>query len=196
MMESPFFFVFDASVLRNVQDRRGRSTWTRIIVVSSHTLRRFPEHTLCLFFFLYAQETQVSEGKEHEEHMTVPSGPGSSLMMVQSQFLFQLLRALLYPVALMIQPDHLQCRHVLRHVAEEVSELILRSLCPSFGDQPYLLMANSLAISLGGPHPETDSLDNKRLTLAAAPKLQMLPLTLLHLCAQFAHLHRPKGLFR
>jgi hypothetical protein len=88
MMEFPFFFVFVANVPKNEQDRRGRSIWTRMIVVSSHTLRRFPERTVCLFFFLYAQKTQVSKGKEHEEHVTVPSGPGPSLMMVQSQFLF------------------------------------------------------------------------------------------------------------
>jgi hypothetical protein len=66
MTESPFFFVFVASVPKNEQDRRGPSIGRAMIGVLYHTSRLLPERTLCLFFFLYAQKTQVSEGKEHE----------------------------------------------------------------------------------------------------------------------------------
>lgn len=83
---------------------------------------------LCVFF-LYALECQITESKDDQQHMSPPTGPASAFMVIQSQFLLQLLIVLLNSETFMEEPHHLQSWDVLRHVAEEVSKFIFS---PSF----------------------------------------------------------------
>ncbi len=83
-----------------------------------------PQVLLFEFFFLYALERQITESKNDQQHMPSPAGPASALMVIQTQLLLQLLVALLDPEPFVKETNHLQSRHVLGHIAEEVPELI------------------------------------------------------------------------
>ena len=93
----------------------------------SHPL--IPDVLLGAFFFLYALERQVTESNCDQKHMPMPADPAPALMVIQSQFLLQLLVSLLDPETFMKETNHLQGRHVLGHIAKEVPEFIFS---PSF----------------------------------------------------------------
>lgn len=106
------------------------------------------------FFFLQAQLRQIAECQEHQKHMSMPAGPRSAFMVVQSQFLFQLLIALFNPESFMGEPHHLQSRDILWHVTEKVAQFTFFPAMPTpLHDQPNLFGNQALAISLGRPYP-------------------------------------------
>ena len=57
----------------------------------SHSL--IPQVLLFEFFFLYALERQITKSKNHQQYMPSPAGPASAFMVIQTQFLLQLLVA-------------------------------------------------------------------------------------------------------
>ncbi len=78
--------------------------------------------------------------------MSSPAGSASALMMmmIQTQLLLQLLIALLEPEPFVKETNHLQSRHVLGHLTEEVPELIFPVIIlSSLDDQPDFLMSGS-----------------------------------------------------
>ena len=78
-------------------------------------------------FSLYALERQITESENDQQNMSSPAGPASALMVIQTQLLLQLLVALLDPEPFVKETNHLQSRHVLGHITEEVPELIFPS---------------------------------------------------------------------
>jgi hypothetical protein len=56
--------------------------------------------------------------------MPMPTGPTSALMVIQPQLLLQLPGSLLNPESFMKETNHIQSRHTLRHIAEEIPEFI------------------------------------------------------------------------
>ena len=77
----------------------------------SHSL--IPQVLLFEFFFLYALERQIAESKNDQQHMPSPAGPTSALMVIQTQFLLQLLVA---------QLDLRKFRHMVRLVNKEEAQ--------------------------------------------------------------------------
>jgi len=135
------------SVLPNNSDSLGKFYWNY-----SHSL--VPQGLLYVFFFLYALEGQITECKNNQQHMPTPTGPASALMVIQAQLFLQLLVSLFNPEPFMKETNHLQGRHVLGHVAEEVPELILFFiLFSSLDDQPDFLMSSSPPVALSKEIP-------------------------------------------
>src|SRR4030042_1432841 len=151
-----------------------------------------PPGLLKTFFFLYALERQITEGKKDQQHMPMPTGPASTFMVIQSQLFFQLLVALLNPEPLMEETNHLKGRHVLGHVAEEVPKFGLFVPMSSLDDQPDFFMDASFSVSLSGKDPSGYGLNHQRLVPAIFPDLQMLPVFFLNTLSQLGHLHRQR----
>ena len=153
---------FAATALKNEGDRTGISmnlaknpSVDNLSLCSR--LRQYsllPYSLLLSFFFLQAKLCQVSEGQKGQEHMSVPTSPGSAFMMIQTKLFFQLLVSLFNPESFMKETNHLQGRHRLGHIAEMISQLkptLVRST--SFYNQPDLFMKSSFSIPLGRPDP-------------------------------------------
>src|SRR4030042_921752 len=118
----------------------------------SHSL--IPSVLLFEFFFLYALERQITESKNDQQYVPSPAGPASAFMVIQPQLLLQLLVALLDPEPFVKETNHLQGRHVLGHITEEVSKLIFPAILrSSLDDQPDFLMRVSFPIALRGQAP-------------------------------------------
>ena len=127
------------------------------------------------FFFVYAQECKVSESKKDEQHMAMPSDPGSALVIIQAEFFLELLVSLFYPAALVKEADKLKRRHILRHVAEKEPVLDSALFLPALYDKPDLLVTNAIPIAPDGPYSAGHRLNNKRLILTVSPKLKTFP---------------------
>ena len=112
----------------------NQDSWGETRVSHSHSL--VPQRLLYAFFFLYALERQISKSKEDQKHMPMPAGPASPLMVIQPQLFFQLLVSLLNPETLMKEANHLEGRHVLGHIAEEVAKFGLVVIFLSSLDDP------------------------------------------------------------
>src|SRR3989338_3495373 len=84
-----------------------------------------PQALLYSFFFLYALKRQITESKNDQQHMPTPTGPASAFMMIQAQFLLQLVVSLLNPESFMKETNHLQGRHALSILLKKY-----RSSCP------------------------------------------------------------------
>lgn len=137
----------DLSMIPKRMDSLGKTA-----LYPSHSL--IPQVLLFEFFFLYALERQITESKNDQQYMPSPAGPASALMVIQTQLLLQLLVALLDPEPFVKETNHLQSRHVLGHITEEVPELIFPViLLSSLDDQPDFLMSGSLPIALSGKYP-------------------------------------------
>ena len=122
-------------------------SWEKTALYPSHS--PIPQVLLFAFFSLYALERQITKSKDDQQHMPSPAGPASALVMIQTQFFLQLLVALLNPKPFVKETNHLQSRHVLGHIAEEVPELIFPVIfLSSFNDQPDFLMSGSFPIAL------------------------------------------------
>jgi hypothetical protein len=86
--------------------------------------------------------------------MPMPSDPGTALMMVKAKFFLELLVALLNPVSFMIESGKVDCRHMKRHVAEEIAKLIPTLYqWPPFNENPHLFMNSSFPPAACWPHP-------------------------------------------
>ena len=153
-------------------------SWGKAALYPSHSL--IPQVLLFEFFFLYALERQITESKNDQQYMPSPAGPASALMVIQTQFLLQLLVALLDPEPFVKETNHLQSRHVLGHITEEVPELIFPVILFSFlDDQPDFLMSGSFPIALGGKDPSGYRLNHQGFIQTISPDLQMLPVLLM-----------------
>lgn len=144
----------------------------------------YPSHSLIAqvllfeFFFLYALERQITKSKNDQQYMPSPAGPASALMVIQTQILLQLLVALLDPEPFAEETNHLQSRHVLGHITEEVPELIFPViLLSSLDDQPDFLMRGSLQIALSRKYPSGYRLNHQGFIQTISPDLQMLPVS-------------------
>ena len=143
-----------------------------------HSQSLIPHHLLYAFFSLYALERQITECKNDQQHMPSPAGPASTLVMIQAQFLLQLLVALLDPEPFVKETNYLQSRHVLGHIAKKVPEFVFAPIFfSSLDDQPDYLMSNSLPVALRGKDPSGDRLDNQRFIQTIPPDLKTLPLS-------------------
>jgi len=101
-----------------------------------------PKDFLKAFFFHETHPSQIAKCKENQQHVPVPPCPRSTLMVIQSQFFFQLLVAMVNPKSFMENPRDLKCRNVLRHVAEKIAQFGLTIIkLPLFNNQPYFFMA-------------------------------------------------------
>ena len=105
-------FAYSAIALKNERGSDDLSmipkrmdSWRKTALHRSHSL--MPEVLLYAFFFLYALERQVTKGNNDQEYMPMPAGPASTLMVIQSQLLLQLLVALLNPVPFVKETNHL-----------------------------------------------------------------------------------------
>src|SRR3989339_518958 len=174
----------DLSMIPKRMDSLGKAA-----LYPSHSL--IPQVLLFEFFFLYALERQITESKNDQQYMPSPAGPASALMVIQTQFLLQLLVSLLDPEPFVKKTNHLQSRHVLGHITEEVPELIfpviLRS---SLDDQPDFLVSGSFPIALGGKHPSRYRLNHQGFIQTISPDLQMLPVSFSDTFSQFRDLDR------
>ena len=74
----------------------------------------------------------------------MPSNPGTSLVMVETQFFFEMLVALLNPASFMTESGKVDRCHMQGHIAEEIAKFI-PSLCqwPPFNENPHLFMDES-----------------------------------------------------
>ena len=136
----------------------------------SHSL--IPQSLLYAFFFLYALERQITECNNDQQYMPSPASPTSAFMVIQAQLLLQLLVALLDPEPFMKKTNHLQSRHVLRHIAEEVPELIFSFiLLSSLDDQPDFLMSDSFPVALSGKYPSGYRLNHQGVFQTIPPDL-------------------------
>src|SRR3989339_712776 len=150
-----------------------------------------PQVLLFAFFFLYALERQITESKNDQQYMPSPAGPASALMVIQTQLLLQLLVALLDPEPFVKETNHLQSRHVLGHITEEVPELIFPViLLSSLDDQPDFLMSGSFPIALSGKYPSGYRLNHQGSIQTISPDLQMLPVSFSDTFSQFRDLDR------
>ena len=111
----------DLSTIPKHKDSLGGKT----VLYPSHSL--IPQVLLFEFFFLYALERQIAESKNNQQYMPPPASPASALMVIQTQLLLQLLVALLDPEPFVKETNHLQSRHVLGHIAEEVPDIGIMS---------------------------------------------------------------------
>jgi len=163
----------------------------KIALHSFHSL--IPQVLLFEFFFLYALERQITESKNNQQYMPSPAGPASAFMVIQTQLLLQLLIALLDPEPFVEETNHLQSRHVLGHIAEEVPELIfLARLLSSLDDQPDFFMSGSLPIALSGKYPSGHRLNHQGFIQTISPDLQMLPISFSDTFSQFRDLDRQR----
>ena len=153
-------FACPSSAPRNEQGIGDLSTipkhldsWGKTVLYPSHS--PIPQVLLSEFFFLYALERQITESKYDQQYMSPPAGPAYALMVIQTQLLLQLLVAMLDPEPFVKETNHLQSRHLLGHIAEEVPELIFPViLLPSLDDQPDFLVNGSLSITMTCNTPE------------------------------------------
>src|SRR5208283_2547548 len=58
------------------------------------------------FFSPESKQGKVTIGQEDQKHMSMPTRPGTTFMMVHSQFFFHLLITMFNPVSFMVKPDH------------------------------------------------------------------------------------------
>jgi len=172
------------SVLPKNPDSLRKFYWNH-----SHSL--VPKALPYAFFFLYALERQITESKNDQQYMPTPAGPASAFMVIQAQLLFQLLVSLFDPEPFMKETNHLQSRHVLGHIAEEIPELIFFFiLFSSFDDQPDFLMSGSFPVALSRKYPSGYRLNHQRFIQTISPDLQMLPVSFDDTFSQFRYLYR------
>ena len=189
-------FACSAIALRNERDTDDPSMIPKSMDSSgktalSHSHSLVPQGLLYAFFFLYALEGQITECKNNQQHMPTPAGPASALMVIQAQLLLQLLVSLFDPEPFMKETNHLQGRHVLGHIAEEVPELILFFiLFSSLNDQPDFLMSGSLPVALSRKYPSGYGLNYQWFIQTISPDLQMLPVSFGDTSSQFRDLYR------
>jgi hypothetical protein len=196
MIFASVLFACSASAPRNERDIGALSTIAKLLnSLGKSMLYPFqspmPQVLLFEFFFLDALERQIAESENDQKDMTPPAGPASALMVIQPQFLFQLLVALLDPEPFMKETNHLQSRHVLGHIAEEVSKLIFPAiLLSSLNDQPNLLMGDSFPIALRGENPSGYCLYHQRFIPTICPNFKMFPVAFINTFSQIRDLDR------
>src|SRR3990172_1148937 len=192
---APFAFV--ATVRKNVWEafvfamiqNRNRSTGSFFLLCLEKSV--LPNDFLLLFFFLEAHPSEIAKCQKNQQHVPVPAGPRSTLMVIQSQLFFQLLVAMLNPESFMENPSDLKRRHILRHVAKKVTQFGLAIFKLSlFNNQPYFLMPATLPITVSRPDPTRHRFNHQRLSFTVWSQFQSLPAIFFHFLTQLGNLYR------
>ena len=148
-----------------------------------------PSFLLFLFFLTQTEPSQVAIRKEHQADVPMPASPGSAFVVIHPELFLQLLVSVFNPISLMVNADHLHGRLILRHVAEEVSQLFTFSLIvPPFHDEPDLLMEIPFAITHSRPYPQGHSLRNQRLSSTIFTQFKTFPSIRCYLFPQIRNL--------
>ncbi len=185
--------VFAAIVLKNGEDKFGFSIISgrhpAIGIFSPLCQRKlqslFPHLLYLAFFSLESRAGQIAKGQEDQKDVSVPTGPGPAFMVIQTQFIFQFLVSLLDPKSFVEETDHLQGRHFLRQITEEISQFKLAiSLVTSLDDQPNLFVNKAFSISLGWPNSPGDCFNYQGLASTIPAQFEMLPIIFSDTCSK------------